>query len=263
MPVQSRIPSPRSFSTYKSPVRGNFQPVRSAGDLIEECLWDNKKWAARKVAIDPEYFSRWADHQTPEILFIGCSDSRVVPNDILCKQSGEIFVHRNVGNVVNLEDTNCMAVLEYGIGALKVKHVIVCGHYGCGAIKAALSVPPETIGFTNGWITQVKEIKDKWARAMSLIPKGRRADLLCELNTLEQTRNVCLCQAVQNAWKNGQELYVHALIYDISDGIIKKLATEIDSSLKVLTVDLAEEGCVIKAERLQGTLRKGLRLAFA
>lgn len=161
------------------------------------------------------------------------------PCDVIGKASGDVFTHRNVGNVVSLSDMNCMAVLEYGILSLKVKHVIVCGHYGCGACNAAMTLPLETIGFVNGWISNIRAVRDKWANQLNLVPESKRVDMLCELNTLEQTRNVCLSQAVQTAWNNGQEVYVHAVIYDVATGLLKTLAPAIDSTRQIMTVDVA------------------------
>jgi len=161
------------------------------------------------------------------------------PCDVIGKASGDVFVHRNVGNIVNLSDPNCMSVLEYGIGSLKAKHVIVCGQYSCSACNAAMTCLPETIGSVNGWILSIRAVRDKWSEELSSIPESKRLNMLCELNSLEQTRNVCLSYPVQNAWRSGQGVYVHALIYDAWTGLLRMLAPAIDSSNPTLTIDVA------------------------
>ena len=147
---------------------------------------------------------------------------------------GDVFGHRNVGNVVSHSDANCMSVLEYGIGALKVKHVIVCGHYGCGAVKASLTLPAKTPGVVNGWLGNIREVRNKYAEQINKLPEDKRPNLLSELNAMEQMVHVCTCPAVQAAWANEQELHVHCVVYDISCGKLKVLIPAI-SSLEQLT----------------------------
>lgn len=154
-----------------------------------------------------------------------------------------------------------MSVLEYSIGALKVRHVLVCGHYGCGACNAALSLSLETTGFVNGWIGNIRAVRDKYAQQLKQFEGDRKGRLLCELNALEQARNVCMSQAVQKAWADGQPLQVHCVIYDVGTGYLKVLAPCIDSSKGALEVNLIEDGCVIKDKSVTAALRENFQFA--
>jgi carbonic anhydrase len=186
-------------------------------------LAKNRTWAATKVAGDPDYFHRLAAIQAPEYLWIGCSDSRVPANEIVGLDPGELFVHRNVANVVVHSDVNCLSVLQYAVDVLKVRHVIVCGHYGCGGVRAALEESAH--GLIDNWLGHVQDIADQHAAMLAGLPSDReRIDRLCELNVLTQMRNVQRTTIVRDAQRRGQPLSVHGLIYGLEDGLLRDLA---------------------------------------
>lgn len=192
-------------------------------------LFDNNLvWANEIKEKNPEFFSQLSKQQAPEYLWIGCSDSRVPANQIVNLPPGEVFVHRNIANVVVHTDLNCLSVIQYSVEVLKVKHIIVCGHYGCGGIKAALE--PEDHGLIDNWLRHVKDVSRFNADKLSGLDADKKLDLLCELNVVEQVTNVCNSTIVKNAWKNGVELAVHGWIYSIEDGILKDLDTSVSSS---------------------------------
>ncbi|MGZ5248433.1 MAG: carbonic anhydrase [Flavitalea sp.] len=186
----------------------------------EKLLLENKAWAQEKINDDPEYFKRLVEIQTPEFLWIGCSDSRVPANEITGTQPGEIFVHRNIANMVVHTDLNMLSVLEYAVNVLKVKHVIVCGHYGCGGVKTAMS--RTSVGIINKWLRNIKDVyKMHREEVNSIEDETLRANRLVELNTQEQVMNLAKTSIIQKAWKNEQRPYLHAWVYDLNDGIIK------------------------------------------
>ena len=183
---------------------------------------NNKKWAENIKRSDPDFFTKLSKQQNPEYLWIGCSDSRVPANEIVGMLPGEIFVHRNIANLVIHTDLNCLSVIQYAVEVLKVKHIIVCGHYGCGGIKAALDNREH--GLIDNWLRNIKDIhRYHEARIGSIRNENEKIDLLCELNVVEQVANVCHTSIVQSAWRSGQELSVHGWIYRIEDGILKDL----------------------------------------
>jgi len=182
----------------------------------------NKIWASTAVKADPDFFVNLSKQQQPEYLWIGCSDSRLPANDFLGMKPGEVFVHRNVANLVLSSDINCLSVIQYAVEVLKVKHVIVCGHYGCGGIKAALDGKQH--GLIDNWLLNVKDTIKKHQPIMdSLSNEQQKCDALCELNVKEQVINVCNTPIVQNAWRSGRQLSVHGWIYGIEDGLLKDL----------------------------------------
>ncbi len=182
----------------------------------------NKAWAAEMNRRTPDFFSKLAHLQTPEYLWIGCADSRVPANEIVGLLPGELFVHRNVANVVCHTDLNCLSVLQYAVEALKVRHVIVCGHYGCGGVVAALK--NKHLGLIDNWLRHVQDVKEKYRNLLAAFPDGpAREDRLCELNVIEQAVNVCQSTVVQDAWNRGQEVTVHGWIYRLADGILHDL----------------------------------------
>ncbi len=192
-------------------------------------LFDNNtRWADDIKKEDPDFFKKLAAQQTPEFLWIGCSDSRVPANEIVGLLPGELFVHRNIANAVVHTDLNCLSVLFYAVTVLKVKHIIVCGHYGCGGIQAALG--DKQIGLADHWLRNFRDIyyNNREQFQDSLSP-AERVNLLCELNVAQQVANVTHTSIVQNAWAQGQELSIHGWIYDIHDGLLKKLTPVIDS----------------------------------
>lgn len=192
-----------------------------------EVLFDNnRRWAQSRRAADPEFFARLSNQQTPEYLWIGCSDSRVPATEIVGLLPGEIFVHRNVANLVIHTDLNCLSVLQYAVEVLKVRHIIVCGHYGCGGIRAALS--PQGNGLIDNWLRHIKDIAEGHREQLAALAESARTDRLCELNVLAQVAHVCQTTIVQKAWKQGQSLAVHGWIYAVSDGLLHDLGTTID-----------------------------------
>lgn len=195
---------------------------------LESLFSNNIKWAEDIKRRDPEYFSTLAKQQAPEYLWIGCSDSRVPANQIVDLAPGELFVHRNVANIVIHTDLNCLTVLNYAVEFLKVKHVMVTGHYGCGGVKAAME--NNKLGLIDYWLRNIRDVYYANQPELDAIEvETVRLRRLCELNVLQQVDNVARCNIVQNAWARGQELSIHGWIYDIHDGILHKLRTPIDS----------------------------------
>ena len=187
-------------------------------DLIEK----NRRWAAEITKRDPGFFENLARQQAPKYLWIGCSDSRVPANEIVGLLPGELFVHRNVANVVVHSDLNCLSVLQYAIDALKVEHVIVCGHYGCGGVKAAYV--RSSLGLIDNWLRHVQDVAVRHATLVDNAgSEDARVNRLCELNVIEQVRNVSQTTVVGDAWRRGQSVAVHGWIYDLSDGLLKDL----------------------------------------
>lgn len=195
---------------------------------LESLFASNMNWADNIKKNDPEYFSNLAKQQTPEYLWIGCSDSRVPANQIVDLAPGELFVHRNVANVVIHTDLNCMTVLNYAVEFLKVKHVMITGHYGCGGVKAALE--NQKLGLIDYWLRNIRDVYYNNEEIMNqLTDPDERLNRLCELNVLQQVDNIARSNIVQNAWARGQELSIHGWIYDIHDGILRKLREPIDA----------------------------------
>jgi carbonic anhydrase len=188
---------------------------------INELFHNNRDWATKRVQADPQFFRRLVEQQLPAYLWIGCSDSRVPANEIVGLLPGELFVHRNVANVVVHTDLNCLSVLQYAVDVLRVRHVIVCGHYGCGGVRAAYD--RAKFGLIDNWLRHVQDVRDKHAALLGHDDALANVDRLCELNVLEQAHNVCATTIVQDAWARGQELTVHTVIYRLSDGLLRDL----------------------------------------
>jgi carbonic anhydrase len=199
-----------------------------AVSLLDECFAANRRWAKAAVAEDPEFFKRLESLQNPDLLWIGCSDSRLPPNEIIGRAPGEVFVHRNVANLVEHTDVNCLSVLQYAVDVLKVKHIVVVGHYGCGGIRAAMQAQP--LGLIDNWLRHVRDVH-LWNREeLNAIPDlDKRANRLAELNVEAQVANVCHTTIVQDAWRRKQELTVHGWIYRLGDGLLRDLGMVIDS----------------------------------
>ena len=203
----------------------------------------NKAWVASVTQSDPDFFQRLANQQSPEYLWIGCSDSRVPANQITGLAPGEVFVHRNIANVVVHTDLNALSVIQFAIDQLKVKHIIVVGHYGCGGVKAALE--NVRIGLADNWIRHVKDVQDKHGTYLGkLIHPKDRLDKLCELNVIEQVVNVCQTSSVQDAWQRGQAVTVHGWVYSVEDGLARDLGVSITS-----TDELAQRYPLVLAKR--------------
>ncbi len=184
-------------------------------------------WATSMTKEDPDYFLRLSKQQAPEYLWIGCSDSRVPANQIVDLPPGEVFVHRNIANVVVHTDLNCLSVIQFSVEVLKVKHIIVCGHYGCGGIEAAMD--NQDHGLIDNWLRHIKDVIRLNPEKLEGLADDEKIDRLCELNVIEQVTNVCNTTIVQNAWERGAELCVHGWIYNIDNGILKELHTCITS----------------------------------
>lgn len=197
-------------------------------DTLPRLFESNRAWAADTEAARPGFFKRLAAQQNPEYLWIGCADSRVPANEIVGLLPGELFVHRNVANVVVHSDLNCLSVMQYAVDVLKVKHIIVCGHYRCGGVQAALE--NQSFGLIDNWLRHVQDVYRQHRREIDAMETAalRRARL-CELNVFDQVTNVCRTTIVQNAWKNGQELSVHGWIYDVRDGLLHSLVESIST----------------------------------
>lgn len=181
----------------------------------------NRRWAAQMVAEEPDFFEKLVHVQSPRYLWIGCSDSRVPANEILGLRPGEVFVHRNVANLVNHTDFNCLSVLQFAVDVLKVEHVIVAGHYGCGGVRAALL--NKELGLIDNWLRHVRSIYRRQPERFEGLEQSAKEDLLCDLNVLDQARHVEESSIVQNAWKRGQQLEIHGWIYRLSDGLLHDL----------------------------------------
>jgi carbonic anhydrase len=190
--------------------------------LLAKLIENNRKWAASVTESDPEFFSNLAKQQVPQFLWIGCSDSRVPANQIVGVAPGEVFVHRNIANVVVHTDFNCLSVIEFAVAVLKVKHVIVCGHYGCGGVKAASQ--DHHLGLIDNWLRHIRDVRQKHEASLrAAADDAQRVDRLCELNVVEQVNNVCHTTVIQEAWERGQSLAVHGWIYRIEDGLIRDM----------------------------------------
>ncbi|GIL64348.1 hypothetical protein Vafri_18316, partial [Volvox africanus] len=228
----SNSTDPDSPSSPLSPVRNQLAQRRSFdADPLDKLLRKNRMWSASRISEDPEYFNRLCTQQAPEYLWIGCSDSRVPANAILGLEPGEVFVQRNVGNQATHTDLNCMSCLEYSVKELKVRNIILCGHYGCGAVKAALKMPSKTHNLVNCWISDIRECRNQHRAELMALPNlEAQTDRLCELNVLRQAFHVCTSPVVQSAWDRGQSLHIYGVIYSLKDGLIKKLVGPISKS---------------------------------
>jgi len=197
--------------------------------ILKELLENNRHWAVRMTDRDRDFFLRLSRQQSPRYLWIGCADSRVPANEIVGLLPGELFVHRNVANVVVHSDLNCLSVLHYAVEVLRVEHVIVCGHYGCGGVKAAMQ--NAKLGLIDNWLRHVQDVNHKHALCVSAIPDPERAaDRLCELNVIEQVVNVAQTTIVQDAWGRDQDLSIHGWIYGLHDGLLRDLRMTISSA---------------------------------
>lgn len=197
-------------------------------DSIDHLFENNRNWADRIRQQDPEFFLKLARQQSPAYLWIGCSDSRVPANQIVDLAPGELFVHRNVANLVVHTDLNCLSVMQFAVEILKVRHIIVCGHYGCSGVGAAFR--RSRLGLSDNWIRHVEDVRQKHnALLAGTTSEAEACNRLCELNVIEQAANVCCTTIARDAWKKGQELSVHGWIYDIADGLLRDLSFTVSS----------------------------------
>jgi carbonic anhydrase len=202
---------------------------------LPNLLSNNQSWAQKIVEGDPDYFQRLSEIQTPRFLWIGCADSRVPANQIVGLDPGELFVHRNVSNLVVHTDLNCLSVLQFAVEVLKVKHVIVCGHYGCGGVSAAMF--HKELGLIENWLRNIQDVASIHQDQLDAIEGPRqRCDRLCELNVIEQVMNVCRTTIVRDAWRKGQQLSVNGWIYGLGDGLIKDLGISVLGNDEMVTV---------------------------
>jgi carbonic anhydrase len=191
-------------------------------DCLDHLFRLNQTWSENIRAGDPDFFLKLSRQQNPEYLWIGCSDSRVPANEIVGLLPGQLFVHRNIANVVVHTDLNCLSVMQFAVDVLKVKHIIVCGHYGCSGVRAALRC--DRIGLADNWLRHVQDVRERHAACLHALPtESERSNRLCELNVIDQALNVCQTSIVRDAWERGQELVVHSWIYGLKDGLLKDL----------------------------------------
>jgi len=193
---------------------------------LEELFKNNREWAEKIRRQDPEFFEKLARQQSPEYLWIGCSDSRVPANQIVGLLPGDVFVHRNIANLVVHTDLNCLSVMQFAVDILKVKHVLVVGHYGCSGVNAALR--RQRVGLADNWLRHIQDVHEKHVRSVAAEHNDAAAlNRLCELNVIEQVQNVCQTSIARDAWERGQELHVHGWIYGIADGLARDLGTTV------------------------------------
>lgn len=195
---------------------------------LSELLRNNQAWAEQVSREDPGFFARLSQQQAPKYLWIGCSDSRVPANQIMGLAPGEVFVHRNIANVMVHTDLNCMSVIQFAVDVLRVEHVLVVGHYGCGGVHAALE--GTRVGLADNWIRHVGDVAQKHAALLEAVGPAARGDRLCELNAIEQAENVCLTTVVRDAWARGQAVSVHGWVYSLHDGRVRELGMDVDSA---------------------------------
>ncbi len=196
---------------------------------LDDLFANNRSWSERMVAQDPEFFLRLSKQQAPRYLWIGCSDSRVSANEILGLQPGEVFVHRNIANLVVHTDLNCLSVLQYAIEILKVEHVMVVGHYGCGGVQAVAE--HRSAGLSDNWLRHVEDVANKYASFLNkFAADDERARHLCELSVVEQMANVCRTTVLRRAWYRGSRIEVHGLVYDLHDGLLRPIGLGLNGS---------------------------------
>jgi len=201
-------------------------------DVIAQLFENNRAWSNHMQAEDPAYFLRLVRQQSPEYLWIGCSDSRVPANQIIGLDPGEVFVHRNVANVVVHSDLNALSVIQYAVDILRVKHILVVGHYGCGGVRAALN--DEKNGLVDNWLCHVQDVRDRYVGQLAQVEDASwRHDRLCELNAIHQAINICQTSVLQDAWLRGQDVTVHAWCYSLNDGLVNDLKVSARSSEEV------------------------------
>ena len=193
---------------------------------IEHLFANNKNWSERMHSEDPEFFSRLVKQQSPEYLWIGCSDSRVPANQITGLEPGEVFVHRNVANVVVPTDLNCLSTIQFAVDQLKIEHLMVVGHYGCGGVHAALE--DVRVGLADNWLRHIKDVRDRHRALLDATPASARVDVLCELNVIEQVMNVAHTTVMQDAWARGQRIALHGWVYGLKDGLLQDLHITLD-----------------------------------
>jgi carbonic anhydrase len=218
--------------------------------ILSHLFENNRAWAAQIRKQDPDFFHNLSRQQSPEYLWIGCSDSRVPANQVVGLLPGELFVHRNVANVVVHTDLNCLSVIQFAIDVLRVKHIIVCGHYECGGVLAVLR--KERLGLVDNWLRHVQDVQEKHQSLLAAAgDEARQGNLLCELNVIEQVINVCQATVVQDAWARGQDLAVHGLIYGIHDGRLRDLNVQVTQPREIA---LSYKSAILSVESAGGAV---------
>jgi len=204
---------------------------------VDQLFRNNREWAKRTAKEDPLYFKRLSEQQSPEYLWIGCSDFRVPANQIIGLPPGEVFVHRNIANLVNHTDLNALSVIQFAVDMLGVKHIMIVGHYGCSGISAAMN--NQSIGLADNWIRHIKDTRERFAENLIKIESSKaRLDRMCELNVCAQVLNVCKTNIIQDAWLNRRSLAVHGWIYDIKDGLLSDLDVNVTSKTELLELEM-------------------------
>jgi len=220
--------------------------------LLHHLFENNRAWAAEMTRQDPEFFRRTAGEQDPHYLWVGCSDSRVPANEIVGLPPGELLVHRNVANVVVHTDLNCLSVIQFAVEVLHIRHLIVCGHYGCGGVRAALR--DDRLGLIDNWLRHVQDVRWKYREQLDALTSEReRVDRLCELNVIEQVANVSQTTVVRDAWARGQELAVHGWIYDLREGMLRDLDICVSAAAEPPTFD---EAAAVRADGARAGRRR-------
>ena len=195
---------------------------------IQDLFTHNRSWAAQMERERPGFFTSLVKQQTPKYMWIGCSDSRVPANQIVGLLPGEMFVHRNVANIVVHADLNCLSTIQYAVDVLKVKHIIVCGHYGCSGVQAGLE--GTRIGLADNWIRHIQDVRDRHRGLLERLPEAQRADALCDLNVIEQVVNVCVSTVMVDAWAKGQKVNIHGWAFGVHDGLLQDLQMTVSST---------------------------------
>ncbi len=194
---------------------------------LSHLFTNNRQWAQKTTQNEPSFFSKLAEQQSPEYLWIGCADSRVPANELIGLQPGEVFVHRNIANIIVPSDLNCLSVLQYAVDVLKVKHVIICGHYGCGGVAAAFH--NRRVGLVDNWLRHIHDTKAKYHALLSTPDEKANLDRLCELNVIDQVFSAAQTTIIQDAWQRGQSVTIHGWVYDLHDGLLHSLGLEVSS----------------------------------
>ena len=194
---------------------------------LSHLFTNNRQWAQKTTQNEPSFFSKLAEQQSPEYLWIGCADSRVPANELIGLQPGEVFVHRNIANIIVPSDLNCLSVLQYAVDVLKVKHVIICGHYGCGGVAAAFH--NRRVGLVDNWLRYIHDTKAKYHALLSTTDEKANLDRLCELNVIDQVFSAAQTTIIQDAWQRGQSVTIHGWVYDLHDGLLHSLGLEVSS----------------------------------
>lgn len=233
MPGGRPDPSRSTRPANKPHCRNDALPILGIV-MLNHLKRNNRAWAERKLSADPDFFRRLERQQSPDYLWIGCSDSRVPANEIVDLDPGELFVHRNVANLAPPQDANYLSVLQFAVDVLKVKHIMVVGHYGCAGVRAAMR--GIRVGLADNWLRHVQDVRLRHRKRLDHLPESQQEDILCEMNVIEQVGNVALSTVLQDAWARGQKVAVHGWVYAVRDGLLKDLEITMDRPESVVQV---------------------------